>query len=145
MKIKNFSKGAVRLPIFIALILAAGTSFMKAAAFDGGHGGATEVSKIKAEFAGAPLNGFIPKGEASFVVFSDGNRKFEANVTNANLADGTILKVFVDDVQVGTLRLVAHFGELELETRDGQTVPQINTRTRVVISDQAGLTIVAGS
>jgi hypothetical protein len=141
----NFSKGAVRLSIFIALILAAGVSLMKAATFDGGHGGATEVSKIKAEFAGAPLNGFIPKGEASFVVFSDGNRKFEANVTNANLADGTALNVFVDDVQVGTLRLVGHFGELELETRDGQTVPQINTRTRVVISDQAGLTIVAGS
>jgi hypothetical protein len=36
-------------------------------------------------------------------------------------------------------------GEFEVETADGQTVPQINSRTRVVVSDQAGNTIVAGS
>jgi hypothetical protein len=145
MKNRNFSRGTSTLTILVTFVLAVGASIINAAAFDGGPGGATVVSKIKAEFAGAPLNGFVPRGEATFTSFSDGNRKFEANVTNANLADGTVLNVFVDDLKVGTLRLLTRFGELEVETKDGQTVPQINSRTRVVISDQAGLTIVAGS
>ena len=116
-----------------------------ASAFDGTSGGATVVTKIEAEFAGAMLNGLVPKGEAEFVLLSDGNRKFEAHVSNVSLPDGTILNVFVDDLKVGTLTLLTKVGSLELETKDGQTVPQINSRTRVVISDLAGLTIVAGS
>jgi hypothetical protein len=36
-------------------------------------------------------------------------------------------------------------GEFEVETQDGQTVPPINSRTRVIVSNAAGITIVAGS
>jgi len=127
------------------ILLTVGLLAINANAFDGSSGGATVITKIEAEFAGAAFNGMIPKGEAEFVVLSDGNRKFEANVSRANLADGTVLNVFVDDTKVGTLRLLAGFGELKLETKDGQTVPQVNSRTRVVISDLVGMTIVAGS
>ncbi|HSE20139.1 MAG TPA: DUF4214 domain-containing protein [Pyrinomonadaceae bacterium] len=129
----------------VLVITAIAVPVMRANAFDGSSGGATVVTKIEAEFAGAPINGVVPKGEAEFVVFSDGNRKFEGKVSNVNLADGTVLNVFVDELKVGTLRLLASIGELKLETRDGQTVPQINSRTRVVFTDTAGLTIVAGS
>ncbi len=87
----------------------------------------------------------IPKGEVETVVFSDGNRKFEVKVENVDLPDGTVLNVLVDQTQVGTMTLAGLLGKLELETKNGQTVPPINSRTRVVVADLAGLTIVAGS
>jgi hypothetical protein len=107
--------------------------------------GSDVISKIEADLAGAAINGLVPRGEAETKTFVDGNRKFEVDVTNINLPDGTILNVSVDGARVGTLRLLGMMGEFEVETADGQTVPQINSRTRVVVSDQAGNTIVAGS
>jgi hypothetical protein len=109
---------------------------------DGGSGSST---KIEAEFAGAMLNGLVPKGEAELETFVDGNRKFEVTVSNVNLPNGTVLNVLVDGAKVGTLTIGALTGQMELKTKDGQTVPQINTRTRVAVTDQAGNTIVAGS
>ena len=108
-------------------------------------GGSDVVTEIEADLAGAAINGLLPGGEAEAKTFTDGNRKFEVDVTNINLPDGTILNVSVDGALVGTLRLLGMMGELELETADGQTVPSINSRTRVVVSDQAGNTIVAGA
>ena len=108
-------------------------------------GGSDVVSKIEANLAGATINGLVPRGEAETKTFVDGNRKFEVDVTNINLPDGTVLNVFVDGARVGTLRLVGLMGEFEVATADGQTVPIINSRTRVVVSNQAGTTIVAGS
>ncbi|MGH9932625.1 MAG: hypothetical protein ACREA9_25760 [Pyrinomonadaceae bacterium] len=108
-------------------------------------GGGDVVSRIEADLAGAAINGLVPRGEAETKTFVDGNRKFEVDVSNVNLADGTVLKVFVDGAQAGTLRIVSMMGEFEVESRNGQTVPPINSRTRVVVSDQAGNTIVAGS
>lgn len=137
-----------RLPVTVRVLtlvlLLCGIGLVSANASDGSSN-ATVVTKIEAEFAGAVLNGLIPKGEAEFVVFSDGNKKFEAEVSNVNLADGTMLNVFVDQIKVGTLTLQGHIGKLKLETSNGETVPQINSRTRVVFADAAGLTIVAGS
>lgn len=103
------------------------------------------ILQIEANLAGAAINGLIPRGEAETKTFVDGNRKFEVDLSGVNLADGTVLQVFVDGAQVGTLRILAMQGELQLETKDGQTVPQINSRTRVVVSDQAGNTILAGA
>lgn len=136
----------IRLFLLVAVsITILGGRLATAFAIDGGSGNSTVVTKIEARLAGAPINGVTPRGEAEFVVFADGNRKFEANSGSTNLPDGTVLTVFVDEVRVGTLRVLAGFGELELETKDGQNVPQINSRTRVVISDSTGQTIVAGS
>lgn len=108
-------------------------------------GGADVVTKIEADLAGAAINGLVPRGEAETKIFADGNRKFEVHATNVNLPDGTVLSVSVDGAGVGTLRLIGMVGELDLETAGGQTVPQINSRTRIVVSSQAGNTIVAGS
>jgi hypothetical protein len=114
---------------------------------DGGSGsgsGSGVLTQIEANLAGGAINGLIPRGEAEFKTFVDGNRKFEVHVTNVNLPDNTVLTVFVDGTQAGTLRLVGLGGEFEVETEDGQTVPPVNSRTRVVVSNAAG-TIVAGS
>ena len=108
-------------------------------------GGGDVISKIEADLAGAAINGLVPSGEAETKTFADGNRKFEVDVMNVNLPDNTLLKVFVDGAQAGTLRIVGMMGEFEVATANGQTVPPINSRTRVVVSDQAGNTIVAGA
>jgi hypothetical protein len=108
-------------------------------------GGGDVVNKIEADLAGAAINGLVPKGEAETKTFADGSRQFEVHATNVNLPDNTVLRVFVDGAQAGTLRLVGLMGDLELKTANGQTVPPINSRTRVVVSDQAGNTIIAGA
>lgn len=143
MKYKNFLN---RTSLLLAIVIGAVALMIQTvAAFDGSSGGSNVVTKVEANLAGASLNGAVPRGQAEYKVFTDGNRKFEAQVSNVNLPDGTILNIFVDDVKVGTLRLTGALGKRELETKDGQTVPIVNSRTRVVISDLAGLTIVAGS
>jgi hypothetical protein len=140
------TKHLYRLSLLLAIAVGAvAVAIQTVAAFDGSSGGSNVVTKVEANLAGASLNGAVPRGEAEFVLFTDGNRKFEAKVSNTNLPDGTVLNVFVDQANVGRLRVVGLLGKLELETKDGQTVPPINSRTRVVISDLGGLTIVAGS
>jgi hypothetical protein len=128
----------------IALAVVVFAFSLIAVSADSGSGNG-EVSKIEANLAGAAINGLIPRGEAEAKTFVDGNRKFEVHVTNINLPDNTVLRVLVDGAQAGTLRLVSLTSEFEVETEDGQTVPQVNSRTRVVVSDAAGNTIVAGS
>jgi hypothetical protein len=52
----------------------------------------------------------------------------------------------MDNALVGTITLNGTArSELVLKSENGQTVPQINSRTRVVVANQAGATIVAGS
>ncbi len=133
--LRNTSLGAALIVCVLAVSLIA----VKA---DGGN--SDVITKIEADLAGAAINGLVPRGEAEAKTFVDGNRKFETHVTNVNLPDGTLLNVAVDGAQVGTLRLIGLTGEFEVETRDGQPVPQINSRTRVIVSNAAG-TIVAGS
>jgi len=129
----------------LGIVLALCLFTVSLVAVSANDGGSDVVTKIEADLAGAAINGLVPRGEAEAKTFVDGNREFEVDVSNINLPDGTVLNVSVDGARVGTLRLVGMQGELELETEDGQTVPPINSRTRVVISDQAGNTIVAGS
>ncbi|HEV7684747.1 MAG TPA: DUF4214 domain-containing protein [Pyrinomonadaceae bacterium] len=110
-----------------------------------GSGNGDVISQIEANLAGAAINGLIPRGEAEAKTFVNGNRKFEVHVTNVNLPDNTVLAVSVDGAQAGSLRLVGLRGEFEVETEDGESVPPVNSRTRVVVSSAAGDTIVAGS
>ena len=105
----------------------------------------SDSTKIEAQLSGAMLNGLIPKAAAELETFTDGSQKFEIEVENVNLPDGTVLNVLVDGTKVGTLTLALQRGELELKTKDGATLPQINSRTRIVITDQAGNTILAGA
>jgi hypothetical protein len=134
--LRNTSLGAALIVCVFAVSLIAVSA-------DGGNSDA--VTKIEADLAGAAINGLVPRGEAEAKTFADGNRKFEIHVTNVNLPDGTLLNIAVDGAQIGTLRLIGLTGEFEVETRNGQPVPQINSRTRVIVSNVPGNTIVAGS
>jgi hypothetical protein len=105
-----------------------------------------EMNEFKADLTGAAINGTVPKGEAEFEIEGTG-REFRVRVENLNLPAGTVLNVLVDGAQVGTLSVAASLqrSELRLKTEDGQAVPLVNSRTRVVVTDQAGATLLAGS
>ncbi|MCA1591346.1 MAG: DUF4214 domain-containing protein [Acidobacteria bacterium] len=101
--------------------------------------------EVEADLAGAILNGILPRGEAQFEIEA-GGREFRVRVEDVNLPAGTVLNVLVDNARVGSLTLDNQMrGELRLKTENGQTVPPINSRTRVVVTNQAGATIIAGS
>ncbi len=100
---------------------------------------------IEADLAGATLNGLDPKGEAEFESEAGGNQEFKVKVENVNLPNGTTLNVLVDNIKVGTITLNSLKGELKFEAEHGQTLPQINSRTRIVVTSAAGATVVAGS
>jgi hypothetical protein len=104
------------------------------------------MNEFEAKLAGATINGVTPKGEAEYHI-ETGGREFRVRIENVNLPAGTVLNVFVDGVKVGTISVAASLqrSELRLKTENGQAVPQINSRTRVVVSDNSGATVVAGS
>jgi hypothetical protein len=104
------------------------------------------MNEFEADLAGAPINGVTPKGEAEFETEA-GAREFKVRIQNINLTAGTTLDVLVDGTKVGAITVAPSLqrSELVLKTEDGQTVPQINSRTRVVVADKSGATIVAGS
>lgn len=136
------SRGGLTLALVAIATMALIVSTMRAVRADGDGSNST---RIEGQLSGAMLNGLVPRGEAELETFADGSRKFEIEVNNVNLPDGTVLNVSVDGTKVGTLTLIGHQGELELKTQNGQTLPEINSRTRIVVSDQAGNTILAGS
>ncbi|HEX8476007.1 MAG TPA: hypothetical protein VF666_18555 [Pyrinomonadaceae bacterium] len=101
--------------------------------------------RIRAELVGAPFNGQSPRAEVEYRA-EGGERRLEIEVENVNLPSGTLLNVLVDNVQIGTIRLEGGGkGELELRTDNGQFVPLVNSRSRVVIATQGGVTLVAGA
>src|SRR5215210_5854248 len=104
------------------------------------------MNEFDADLTGAPINGVVPEGGAEYEI-EFGNREFRVRVENVNLPAGTALNVLVDGVKVGTLAVAPSLdrSELKLKTENGQAVPQVNSRTRVVVTNQAGATLLAGS
>jgi hypothetical protein len=101
--------------------------------------------RIESRLAGAPVGGLTPVGKAKFRLKANGDRQFEVEVERLNLPAGTVLSVFVDGVRVGDLVLRTTLeAELELETERGQSVPNVTTATRVVVTNAQGQTIVSG-
>jgi hypothetical protein len=104
------------------------------------------MNEFEAKLSGAVVGGVTPKGEAEFEI-EGANREFKVRIENVNLPAGTVLDVLVDGAKVGTIVVAPSLqrSELKLKTEDGQTVPAVNSRTRVVVADALGVTIVAGS
>jgi hypothetical protein len=139
----KIARSSARTALAAGLLLACLLLFAPAAFADGGT--STET-KIEAALSGAAIGGLTPKGEAEFEQKSDGSRRLEVEVEHINLPSGTVLGVLVDGQKVGSLTLDSLLaGRLELETERGQTFPLVNSRTRVVVADANGNTIVAGS
>ena len=104
------------------------------------------MNDFDADLTGAAINGIVPEGDAEYSIEFN-NREFRVRVEEVNLPAGTVLNVLVDGIKIGTLAVAPSLdrSEMKLKTENGQTVPQINSRTRVVVTDQSGATLLAGS
>src|SRR5438067_852616 len=138
--ISHYSRRALTAVVLTACALV--LSAANAAADQSG----SQETRIAAALSGAGIGGVTPKGEAEFRQRADGRRSLEVEVEHVNLPAGTVLGVLVDNQMIGTITLGAfQSGQIELETENGQTFLVINSRTRVVVTNHAGGTIVAGS
>ncbi|HYH85433.1 MAG TPA: DUF4214 domain-containing protein, partial [Pyrinomonadaceae bacterium] len=100
--------------------------------------------RIEARLAGAAIGGLVPRGHARFRS-EPGRRDFNVEVEKVNLPLGTVLGVFVDGQKLGDLVLRSTLeNELELNTNDGQFVPDLTTASSVVVSNAQGQTILSG-
>ncbi len=118
----------------------------------GGGGGnnnnnASEV-RLRTQLAGAAITGQTPSGHADFRLESSRNRsRLNVEVEHVNLQDGTMLDVAVVhagvSTKVGTIKLKLGFGELELNSQDGDTVPAVVSGDMVTVSN-AGSPILSG-
>lgn len=119
--------------LMLSLTLAPGSNF--AARADDGHGGAnngnnTEV-RLRTALAGGAIAGMVPSGSADFRMEAARNRsRLNVEVEHVNLPAGTVLSVSITDAgtvtMVGKITLnAAGFGELELNSQDGDKVPAI--------------------
>ncbi|HXG94953.1 MAG TPA: hypothetical protein VNN73_21620 [Blastocatellia bacterium] len=102
-----------------------------------------DATRIRAQLAGAAINGMVPKGRAEFRARATASQ-LTVQVEDVNLPDGTVLNVLIDNSPVGQITISLLRGEIQLNTGDGATLPPIGLGTAVVVADQAGRTIVAG-
>lgn len=101
-------------------------------------------TRVRAQLAGAAINGAVPKGQAEFRA-RIANTQLKLQVEDVNLADGATLNVLVNNNPVGQMTLALRRGSLQLNTGDGDAIPPIGLGSTVVVTNQAGATIVAGS
>jgi len=109
----------------------------------GKGGGKPGGVRREINLSGEDINGLTPKGKAEFRVRGQ-QTKFKVEVERVNLPDGTALTVKVNDNAVGALTLNLGTGELELNSNDGDTVPQIRQGDRVTVTDSNGAVLLSG-
>ena len=100
------------------------------------YGPDAQGTRLRTTLAGPAIQGVKPHGNADFRI--DGARLgLTVQVESVNLPDGTKLTVAVIHsgaaVKAGTLTLLGGFGQLELRTQDGETVPQVQAGDFVVV------------
>ena len=105
-------------------------------------------ARLRTPLAGGAIGGKTPSGSADFRMESDRNRsRLNVEVENVNLSDATLLAVTVTHAavttSVGRIRLHGGFGELELNSQDGDTVPSIVKGDLITVSI-AGTAILSG-
>jgi hypothetical protein len=111
------------------------------AASDGGKAGSTET-RLHTGLSGASIQGRTPSGHADFRVEARGRSRFNVEVEDVNLAQGTVLTVSIQSgsttTQVGTIKL-SQFGggELELNSQDGDMVQAAKAMDIVIVSNGA--------
>ena len=102
-------------------------------------GGGTELEARLTSTSADPL----ASGKAKFEQRSDRTR-FSAEVEDIS-TDGTGFTVTVNGSTVGTLNVVGGIGDLNLDTRDGQTVPDMSAGDTVEVTGPDGTLILTGT
>lgn len=103
-------------------------------------------TRLRTRLSGAAIAGKTPEGSADFRQDTSRNRtRLQVEVENVNLPAGTVLTVMLNHAtKVGTITLGAlGFGELELDSQDGDAVPAVTTGTTITVMNGANA-ILAG-
>jgi hypothetical protein len=134
---ENQMKKLSRLQALLTIaVLAAGTVSLAKA--DHGNGNNNNETRLRTRLAGAAIQGQNPEGNADFRVVAKKRSRLNVEVEHVNLPAGTVLTVSVAGNVVGHITLSAlGFGELELNSQDGDTVPAVNPGDMVVVSNGA--------
>jgi hypothetical protein len=102
--------------------------------------------RLRTKLTGPAIGGEVPHGVAKFRERANGNRRFSTEVEDVNLPAGTVLHVFVNSTELGTITLSAlQKGELEVKTRDGGVVPPMAKGDVVTVKDSGNITILSGT
>lgn len=98
-------------------------------------------TRLKTRLAGPAIDGLVPSGAAEFRARGSAKR-FTTQVEDVNLDAGTPLQVCVNSTLLGTIILggpPVRGGDLNLDTRDGDTVPAMTAGDSVSVwSGSAG-------
>ncbi len=106
--------------------------------------GTPNAGNLFAGLSGATINGILPGGYAEFEIHSS-RLELEIRVNRVNLAAGTQLPVFVDNVNVGSLFLESGGeGRLRLRTDRGETVPPVVVGSTIALQ-YGGSNILTGT
>jgi len=105
-------------------------------------------TRLRTRLSGGAMQGKTPEGNADFRSDSRGRMRLNVEVENVNLAAGTVLQVSVQHagmtVAAGMITLQAGgFGELELNSQDGDTVPAVQSGDMIMVAN-GGTVILAG-
>jgi hypothetical protein len=141
----------IQAALAAAMLLMGGAAMVKADHNDGQNNNQNNNQiRIRTTLAGAAIQGQKPEGHADFRSEpARGRTQFNVEVEDVNLPAGTTLDVFVQhgaaQTKVGTITLQAGgFGELELNSQDGDSVPPIQKGDMVIVKNN-GAAILAGA
>ena len=140
----------IRLQTALAAALLTVTAAYPVRADHGDNGNQQQQqTRLRARLTGPAIQKVTPEGSASFRAQSS-NTRLQVEVEHVNLPAGTILDVMLQSgaaapVAIGTIKLSATgFGELELESSHGATVPAVQTGDVLTVAN-AGTVILAGA
>jgi hypothetical protein len=117
-----------------------------AAAHDGGKNGSqTAETRLRAKLTGPAIQSKTPEGSADFRIDDQARTRLSVEVENVNLPAGTVLTVTIVhglvSTPAGMITLSSTgFGELELDSQKGATVPAVQAGDTVTVSN--GLTTI---
>ena len=104
---------------------------------------AAAAPRLRAPLAGPAISGLVPGGTGNWETSAD-RTKLSVQVEDVNLPNGTVLSVEACGASVGTIRLVARGGDLNLDSRNGQVVPSCAAGNSVSVKSGAS-TVLSGT
>ncbi len=107
----------------------------------------SQETRIQTRLTGGAIGGVIAEGSARFRSRGTSSN-FSVEVEDVNLPDGTKLTVTLTRgatvIPAGGLTLTARSGEIDVNTNDGDLVPQAKSGDIVIVSDAAGTALLTG-
>lgn len=105
---------------------------------------AGDTLRLEADLAGSAIGDVAPSGDADWRMRDDGFKRLSVDVEDVDLPDDTVLDVMACGVSVGAIVLDGGEGELDLDERDGDTVPTCAEGDAVTVSF-GETTVVSGT